>query len=149
MTRLLFFSDQWLLLSLIYFIAGCFLPPLDIAVHDTYYVIDGFHAGVCFALLYGVIWLFYRFIPAFSTFIILSKIHLVLTSIWGLSLLLLLYFPRPITPRYSDYSVNNELTTSSFTIDYSIYLLLLLFPFIQAIWIVQLIGFIVKRLKQQ
>jgi len=111
MTRFLFFRHQWLLVSLIYLIASYSLPILDIAIHDTYLAIDGFHIGICGALLFSGMWLLYWLIPALRTLVILSKIHLILTSIWGLSLLFLISFQKSTPTRYTDYSVYHESTT--------------------------------------
>lgn len=144
------FRHQWLIVAFTLMVAGNFADVVDIAVHDTYFVIDGFQVGLLGTLFFGVLWALHAFIPACRTVKWLSVFHLIATSIIGIWLWLLLLFPEPVPDpapkRYYDYSVYAEFSQPT-GMDQAtmLSLLVMIFAALQAIFLVQVGVWIVRR----
>lgn len=118
---------------------------LDIAAHDTYFVIDGFQAGLIGTLLFAVLWSLHTFIPACRTVTWLSAVHLLTTSVVGLWLWAAVLLPTSDKPwRYSDYSAYDEFPNAQPEMDLTLLIsvlvlmlavLQLIFPVQVGIWI--------------
>ena len=137
------FWNQWLALAA-FFIVGDFLYDwnFEIAVGDTYLVIEDYSIGFLIGGFFLVMWCLFRFVTAFRSLRWLARIHVAGTTISTLLIALFLNdVIRESQPRrYTDYSVYKELQQESFSgVDW-IFPLLLVFLFLQLSWIVQLVA---------
>ena len=144
------FSHQWLIAAAVLLVAGNFADVVDIAVHDTYFVIDGFRVGLLGVLFFSVLWALHTFIPACRTVKGLSVFHLVATSVTGLSLWFSVLFPvREPVARYADYSVYDELSRESgMDPSLKISLLMVLLVGLQLIFAVQVGVYMTQRIRK-
>ncbi len=115
---------------------------LDIAFHDTYFVIGGYQIAFFVGSFFLISWLLFRFIPAFRALRWLARIHLAGTTITTILIFLLLsnMIQESQPKRYTDYSVYTELNQpQSINTDW-FPVLLYAFLLLQLSWFVQLIA---------
>ncbi|MES2557153.1 MAG: hypothetical protein V4604_13435 [Bacteroidota bacterium] len=142
--------NQWLGLAL-FFVIGDFASDwmLDIAVHDTYYVIDGHQIGFFVGGFFLIIWSLFRFFPVFRSLRWLARIHVTGTTITAILIFLFLSnaIQKSQPRRYSDYSVYAEFNQPQTSYEDWILPLLYAFLLLQLIWFVQLIAWYYYKAK--
>jgi heme/copper-type cytochrome/quinol oxidase subunit 1 len=136
-----------LLVAATFFVYGFFLDTLDVAVHDTYFVVSGMHVGIAGALLYIGLWALYHYIPVFRTIKWLSAVHITGTSLSGVLIFLLMNTKVYAPKRYNDYSIYEDFNTSSEIMSINVWISIAacVFLLLQTCWLVQVLAWIAKR----
>ena len=134
--------NQWLALAL-FFVIGDFIYHwvLDIAFHDTYFVITDHSIGIFIGGFFLLLWSLFRFIPAFRSVNWLAHLHISGSTLLTLTIFVSFYIqtlPEPAR-RYSDYSVYTEFDQQSMWLNFIVTICFLLFVVLQFSWFIQLI----------